>query len=158
MSSEGQILLSALCAGIYIPFWYDIIRSFRVAIPHAKIVVGMEDLGYWIFVFLDIFAWMQEESNGSVRWFAVLGASFGMLLYKRVAKERIVCQLSRVLHFVFSIFCKLYNKISCPIAKIGTYSRKLAKQAKSTKLKYTRYIKNKLKYYFRLLTIKVRKR
>lgn len=158
MTNEPQILLSAFLAGVYIPFWYDVIRSFRVAIPHARFLEGMEDLGFWIFVFVDIFAWMQEESNGSLRWFAVLGASFGMLLYKRVAKEQIVCQLSRVLHFIFSTFCKLLDILMIPVAKISAHTRKLAKTAISTKLKYTRYIKNKLKYSFRLLTMKVRKR
>ena len=157
MSSEEEILLSSFFAGLYIPFIYDIIRSFRAAIPHAKSVEALEDLGYWIYIFFSIFNWMQEESNGSMRWFAVLGACFGMLLYKRVAKEQIVRQLSRILHFVFSTFCKVFKKLTSPIAKINTYTRKLAKTAKSTKLKYTRYIKNKLKYYFRLLTIKVRK-
>ena len=158
MTTEYKILLSAIFAGIYIPFWYDIILSLRVAIPHGRLMEAMEDLGYWIFVFLDIFAWMQSESNGSLRWFAVLGMAFGMLLYKKVAKDKIVRQLSSVLQYIFSIFCKLLHILTKPIAKIITDSRKLAKRAKSRKLKYACYIKNKLKYYFRLLTMKLRKR
>ena len=91
MAGENEFLLHALLMGIFITFIYDLLRIFRRVIPHNGFFVSMEDLAFWIYCGGEVFLMMYHEGNGSLRWFAVLGALSGMVLQK--AGERDLCKI-----------------------------------------------------------------
>lgn len=62
-------------------FTYDFLRLFRRLLPHGRFWVDMEDLLYWTACFLASFYLLYYGNNGVIRFFAVLGAGTGMLLY-----------------------------------------------------------------------------
>ena len=70
--------------GIYITFVYDIIRTFRKILTHNLFWVSVEDLFFWVYCAAEVFLLMHHESDGNLRWFAVLGALMGMLLYLKI--------------------------------------------------------------------------
>lgn len=76
--SENEFLLHALCMGAFITFLYDCLRILRRVLPHGGFLVSLEDLVFWIYCAEQVFLLMYRESNGTLRWFAVLGALAGM--------------------------------------------------------------------------------
>ena len=102
MASENEFLLHALLMGIFITFVYDILRILRRAIPHNGLMVSLEDLGFWIYCAEKVFLMMYHESDGNLRWFAVIGALTGMFLYKKLVK--VLGMLGKAGGFLFRPF------------------------------------------------------
>ena len=106
MENENVFLLYALWMGIFITFVYDILRIFRRVVPHTNFWVSLEDIGFWIYCAAKVFLLMYHESDGTLRWFAVLGALVGMLAYKKLVSPFFVKYVSLVLQKVFRILGK----------------------------------------------------
>ena len=104
MAGENEFLLHALLMGIFITFIYDLLRIFRRVIPHNGFFVSMEDLAFWIYCGGEVFLMMYHEGNGSLRWFAVLGALSGMVLYRKLVSgifvKYVSLFLTRMLQFL----------------------------------------------------------
>lgn len=153
MSEENVFLLYAFASGIYITFIYDILRILRRVVPHKGLLVSLEDLVFWIFCAVHIFQLMHRESNGSLRWFAVMGALMGMLLYKKTVSGLLVKYVSLILCRVRDLLCRILGLCLRPAARAGQAAggalRCLGKRART-------FCKNKLKYYKKLLTIRVK--
>lgn len=79
---ELDFLLRSMLLGVMITFLYDVIRVFRRVVRHGVFFVSLEDLVYWVFVSCCIFYLLYQENNGVLRWFVIMGAAAGMLLYK----------------------------------------------------------------------------
>ena len=91
---QNIFLLHAFLMGIYITLVYDGLRILRRVIPHRAWAVSLEDLIFWIFCAVQVFGLLYREGNGSLRWFAVLGAGAGMLLYRKTFSPLLVKYLS----------------------------------------------------------------
>ncbi len=83
MSGDGVFLLHALLTGMFITFVYDGFIILRRVISHNSFVESLEDFIFWVFCAIYVFLWLYRESNGMLRWFAVVGALAGMILYKK---------------------------------------------------------------------------
>ena len=94
MGSENTFLLHALLLGIFITFVYDLLRIFRRVIPHGAFFVSLEDIVFWVYCGAEVFLMMYHEGDGSLRWFAVLGAAVGMFLYKKLISRWFVKYVS----------------------------------------------------------------
>ncbi len=125
MAAENEFLLHALYMGIFVTFVYDILRIVRRVIPHNGFFVSLEDLGFWIYCALEVFLMMYHESNGTLRWFAVLGAFVGMFSYKKLISPYLV-------KYVSLLICKMIG----PIVKFGKFLAKPIRKG-AMKLKNT---------------------
>lgn len=106
MVSENEFLLHALLMGIFITFVYDILRILRRAVPHGGFMVSLEDMLFWIFCAEKVFLMMYHESDGNLRWFAVIGALAGMFLYKKLVSSWFVKYVSMGLEKVIGVLAK----------------------------------------------------
>ena len=97
MVNENRFLLYALIMGIFITFLYDILRILRRVIPHGSILTALEDIAFWIYCAGEVFLLMYHESDGRLRWFAVLGAMVGMFSYKKLFSGPFVKYVSLLL-------------------------------------------------------------
>ena len=75
--NENVFLLHAVLLGVEITFLYDILRILRRVFAHSGIMVSLEDIAFWTYCAGKVFLLMFRESNGNLRWFAVLGALTG---------------------------------------------------------------------------------
>lgn len=154
MSEENVFLLYAFGSGILITFIYDILRIWRRVLPHKGLLVSLEDMIFWIFCALYIFGLMHRESNGSLRWFAVIGALAGMLLYKKTVSGILVRCLSLILCKVRDLLCRVMGFCLRPVGKAGHAAGgalgRLFKKCRS-------FCKNRLKNYGKLLKIRFKK-
>ena len=114
MANENEFLLHALLMGIFITFVYDILRIFRRVISHNAFFVSLEDLGFWIYCGAEVFLLMYHESNGMLRWFAVLGALVGMMLYKKLMSPFLVKYVSLLLSKMMKIIGKILHLVFRP--------------------------------------------
>lgn len=101
--SENIFLLYSLGMGVFITFVYDTFRIWRRVCAHNRFFVSLEDILFWIFCAVSVFYLMHTQSNGTLRWFAILGALTGMFLYKKTISPFFVKWVSMALKKALSI-------------------------------------------------------
>lgn len=122
VTDENIFLLYSIGMGIFITFVYDLLRIMRRVLRHSNFFVSLEDLLFWIFCALSVFALMYNMGNGNLRWFAVFGALGGMLVY-----------LKTVSPWFVRIMSGIFKKITGALVRLG------------------RFLKNKLTTLYKLL-------
>ena len=80
IEKEMLIFLSAFLTGLFLRIAYRCLECLRGLVKHSLTVIGIEDLFYWIFVELYVFVQIYHTSNGSVRWYYILGIVSGAAL------------------------------------------------------------------------------
>lgn len=105
-----------LVLGVAITFLYDILRIFRRVIRHGSFLLSLEDLLFWTGCSAGIFYMLYQENNGTVRWFAIMGATVGMLLYKATLSRFFV-------HYVSAVLLKL-KKLFAPLQRFARFLKK----------------------------------
>lgn len=119
MVSENEFLVHAFFLGIYITFVYDILRVFRRVVPHSSFWVSAEDLSFWIYCGAKVFLLMYHESDGTLRWFAVMGALTGMLLYRKALGHLFVKYFSLALQKIVAAALKIFKWTTAPFRTAG---------------------------------------
>ncbi len=109
MTGENTILLHSALLGIYLTFVYDTIRIFRRIVIHNQFFLSLEDLVYWIYFAAECFLLMYRESNGMLRWFAVLGAGVGIFVYKKLFGRYYVHYISLFLKKIIARIQRFYK-------------------------------------------------
>ncbi len=118
MANENEFLLQALYMGVLITFVYDILRIFRRVVPHGIFLVSLEDICFWFYCAARVFLLMYHESNGTLRWFAVLGAMAGMLLYRRLVSPYFVKYVSLLLQKTCHVLVKTASFFLRPLVRL----------------------------------------
>lgn len=80
IEKELFVFLQAALAGNMIYLVYSAIRVVRRIIKHNLFFVSLEDLIFWIGVGIYLFVKIYQTSNGSIRWYFVIGVLTGGLL------------------------------------------------------------------------------
>ncbi|MEG1846884.1 MAG: spore cortex biosynthesis protein YabQ [Lachnospiraceae bacterium] len=112
---ELYFLMHAMLMGMEITLVYDGIRILRRVVKHNLIAVSIEDMIFWIGCSISIFLLFYQESNGSLRWFAILGATLGMLFYKATLSYYVVTYTSRILNCVQSTGQRVLGRMLHPM-------------------------------------------
>ena len=146
--------------GIFITFVYDLLRVFRRVIPHAAVFVSLEDMAFWIYCGAEVFLLMYRESDGSLRWFAVLGALLGMFLYKKLVSGLFVKYVSLVLNKLLQAVGKLLKFMCRPFRfagrKAGKGARRAGGRLRRLFRNMGRAVKNRLTVFLKLLKINIK--
>ncbi len=150
MVSEGEFLLHSLIMGVFITFVYDILRIIRRVIPHGGFWVSVEDMVFWLYCGVEVFLLMYHESNGTLRWFAVIGAMTGMILYIKLVSSLFVKWVSAALGWLLGLLGKLLRWIFRPVGFAGRKAKRgMGKLARRQK----RFLKNRLTFFLKALKI-----
>ena len=159
MASEGRFILYALLMGIYITFLYDILHILRKVVPHNGFWISLEDLVFWIYCAIEVFLLMYYESNGTLRWFAILSALTGMFVYKKLVSPVLVKYVSLFLEKGIAIIKKLFGYFFSPIShlcrKSGQLAGKICRACSRNRKNLTWRCKKKLTLLKKLLKIRV---
>ena len=86
MTSEIRFLLWSIACGVFLGIAYHVILLFRRIVPHHKLVCGLEDLMYWFFSALLMFAVMLVANDGAIRWFSIGAMILGMVIISFLLK------------------------------------------------------------------------
>lgn len=148
MANENEFLLHAMLMGAFITFVYDFLRIFRRVIPHGSFAVSLEDIAFWIYCAARVFLLMHHESNGTLRWFAILGALVGMLLYKKLFSNLFVKYVSLVLQKIVGFLLRPFTAAGKAAANV-TSKAKRGIFRKGGQLR--RLFKKKLTFFLKVL-------
>lgn len=151
MANENSFLLYALLMGIFITFIYDIIRIFRRVVPHGSFLVALEDIAFWIYCAAEVFLLMYHESNGTLRWFAVLGAMMGMFSYKKLISTPFVKYISLLLQKLLMLIRKGFVVLLKPFRLVGGKAAGAAGKAVKKGKRGGSILKKKLTFFLKVL-------
>ena len=110
--NEVRLFANSVVLGAGLTFVYDGWIICRKVFKHNTFMESLEDLSFWLFTGIVVFLALREQNNGVLRWFLVVGAGIGMLLYKSgisrfyvncfgKAIQYIVVYIKRLAYFVF---------------------------------------------------------
>lgn len=147
MADENLFLLYALLMGVFITFVYDLLRIFRRVVPHNTFWISVEDLIFWGFCAVEVFLLMYHLSNGTLRWFAVLGALLGMVLYLKTVSRLLVKYVSLLLSKMLRLFGKAGRFLGTPFRVMGRAAGKAAGKASLQRKRFFDFLKKRLTVY-----------
>ncbi len=146
---EMHFLLYSFLLGIIITFVYDNIRVLRRVIHHNTFFVSLEDLFFWIGVSLSVFLLQHRENAGVFRWFSVVGAFVGMLIYRKTISrfyvKRMTILFRQILKWLYLFFSYVFYPIYFIEKKVGEFLKKLGRHSRQAaskqKIRLTSYKK-----------------
>lgn len=160
MAGENEFLLYALLMGIFVTFIYDLLRIFRRVVPHRGFFVSAEDLLFWIYCGGEVFLLMYHESNGTLRWFAVLGALIGMMLYRKLVSPLFVKYVTMALNWTIGMLRRVLFWLCRPLRfvcrKAGHAAGMAGRRTGRFLRRFRRAVKNRLTYFLKKLKMTIK--
>lgn len=77
---EILVFLTAIIAGMIVRLIYKCISVLRRILPHKLWLINVEDIGFWTGTAVYLFVQIYHTSDGSIRWYFVLGVVVGVAL------------------------------------------------------------------------------
>ena len=77
---EMIVFLVAAASGAIVRLAYQCIRCFRRIIEHKLLAVSVEDMIFWLGSAVYMFVQIYHTSDGSIRWYFLLGVVLGVIL------------------------------------------------------------------------------
>jgi len=115
MSSQAILFLLTVVLGALIGFIYDIFRIFRKTVKHKDFFIFIEDTVYWLIVSFVMFYFMLNQNDGEIRFYAIVGAFLGMILYFYTVSIFVMKISMAVIKVIKKIFNIIFKVISFPI-------------------------------------------
>lgn len=156
--SEVTFFLHSFLMGIIITLVYDGFLILRRLIRHNLFLISLEDLLFWIACAIGVFYMLYEENNGILRWFAVLGAAMGMLVYKMTVSPLLVGIVSAIIERTMHMLCRILSFLFRPLGFVGKKITCICRCSGRKGKKIGKCLKNKLTGRIKLLKITLCKR
>ncbi len=128
IAGEGSLLLVSLLFGFALMLVYDIVRIFRHIVRHGTILMAAEDVLYWLFCAIGIFAMLYQENDGLLRWFVLGGVTVGMLLENHFISPVVVSLFVKIIRIWLKIIKKFLHIFGKPLKKVCIFFRKELKK------------------------------
>ncbi len=146
---ELTFFTHSVIMGLVITFIYDWIRVLRRLFKHGTVLMSAEDFLFWLACGIGVFYMLYRENDGTLRWFAVLGAAIGMFFYKLVVRDAFINVMSTCLHKIMWSVFRLLQFVLKPLKRLiyagKTFvlylGRKLKKCKEFIKKRLTGFIK-----------------
>ncbi len=155
---ELTFFTHSVLIGLVITFVYDWIRVLRRLFRHGTLLMSVEDLLFWLACGIGVFYMLYRENNGTLRWFAVLGAAVGMFFYKMIVRDTFINIMSTCLHkimwFVFRVLQIVLKPVKRLISAQKTFVLYTGKKLKKCK----NFIKKRLTVFIKTIRIILCKR
>ena len=89
--------------GMFLLIIYDMLRIIRRIVKHNSIIVGIQDVFYWVICSILIFRMMYKQNDGIIRGFAILAMLIGMIIYHYGISNGFVNLVSNCINKILSI-------------------------------------------------------
>ena len=84
---EAQLAGHSFFLGIVLMVSYDLLRLFRILVPHSSLGIGIEDFIYWIYCAWMTFLLLFQENSGVLRGYVIVSVFIGMILYDKIVSQ-----------------------------------------------------------------------
>lgn len=115
---ELTFFTHSVLMGVAITFVYDWLRVLRRLYKHGKVLTSIEDLFFWFACGIGVFYMLYRENEGTLRWFAVLGAAIGMFFYKIVVRDAFVNIMSTCIHKIMWFVFRVIQIVLKPVKRL----------------------------------------
>lgn len=115
---ELTFFTHSVLMGVIITFAYDWIRVLRRLFKHGAVLMSLEDLLFWFVCGIGVFYMLYRENDGTLRWFAVLGAAIGMFFYKMIVRDAFVDIMSTCVHKIMWFFFRILQIVLKPVKRL----------------------------------------
>lgn len=150
---ELTFFFHSCLAGMGITFLYDGVLIWRKLIAHNNFWISIEDFFFWVFCAIGSFCLLIEENNGTLRWFAILGAAIGMAAYKKSVSSFYINIMSTIFGFCLRWIQKITRCCVKPLYKGANVVFFALKRGLYREKKYKKCLKKKLTVFIKLLKI-----
>ena len=96
IQEEAGLAALSFALGILLMISYDLLRLFRLLIPHGSLWTGLEDFFYWIYCAVMTFSLLFYENDGILRGYVIVSTFLGMFLYDRLVSQSVFAVLKNV--------------------------------------------------------------
>lgn len=110
VSKEAFVFLCSVLCGAVIFFVFDLFRLLRKKSGACTFFVHIQDGMFWLIAFLIMFFVIFYANNGTLRFYEILGASLGALIYGFTLSGWVFWLLEKVTDLFSGIF-KFFLKI-----------------------------------------------
>lgn len=143
---EVNFFFHSFLLGVLITFLYDWFLILRRMIRHTIFTISLEDFFFWVACALGVFYVLYRENNGILRWFAVFGATVGMLVYKKLCSVFFV-------PIVSDFLLKVYYFLMKPMAFIAKKMAEFLVWLRKKTVLLLKYVKKQLTVQWKLIKI-----
>ena len=160
--AELMFFLSSLIWGAILFAAYDILRVLRNVFRHAKVIIAIEDIVFWVTAGILIFRMMYQMNDGIIRYYAVISIILGMKLYQWIFSAKIVKLLSAWFLAIRRLILRLIYILVAPIryiiGKLKKFIIFIFRKVKKRAKVLSDCLKKRLKNYMEKVKIKKRER
>jgi len=158
---QVYVFLYAILGGAIAAFFYDILRIKRRAVKTNILLVGLEDIIYWLVASVFLFITVYKSNSGEMRGYIFLGNLIGVMLYEsllskiiidfsvtfiNITKKVIVC-IAKILSYPFRFIYKVFKPLITLAAKlISRVSKAIMEKVGRTNGKVNCYAKKKISH------------
>lgn len=96
IQGEAELAALSFVLGILLMISYDLLRLFRLLIPHGSLWTGLEDFFYWIYCAVMTFSLLFYENDGILRGYVIVSTFLGMFLYDRLVSQSVFAVLKNM--------------------------------------------------------------
>lgn len=93
---EARLAVHSFLLGLILMISYDLLRLFRLLVPHGNFWIGIEDFIYWIYCAIMTITLLFTENDGVLRGYVIGCAFCGMFLYDRIVSRRVFGLLKNI--------------------------------------------------------------
>lgn len=109
--NEVDIFFRAIILGVVFALIYDFIRIIRRIVFKSFIIMGLEDILYWLIMAVMTCVFLYKVNGGVIRSYIITGIATGMILYELSIGRFAVKYLTIALKFILRKICKIFEKI-----------------------------------------------
>lgn len=165
LNTQAVLFLTTVAIGVSIGFLFDIFRIFRMAIPHSRLMIQLEDTVYWIIAILFAFLVMLHKNYGEIRFFSICGMFLGSLVYFLTVSRLLLLISDRIIAAVKYCIQLLLQILWTPFHLLFLLFRKPVERLyyfvfgfwKKILHFIKRYVKIKMKQFYRKMYCIIRK-
>lgn len=77
IGNELSVFIQAVLAGNLVCLVYYALRILRRIVKHNLLAISLEDIVFWLWTAIHLFVQIYHASDGSIRWYFVVGVSIG---------------------------------------------------------------------------------
>ena len=118
---QAQLFVLAVPVGAALLFVYDLVRIVRRVVRHGTAGIAVEDMIFWIVSAFLLFGFMYRQNEGVIRGFIILGAFFGMIIYRIFFSRRVVAGGTFLFRCIVRAFGRAFNMLGAPFFLIGRF-------------------------------------
>jgi len=144
--------------GLIITFAYDWIRVLRRLFKHGTALMSVEDLFFWLICGIGVFYMLYKENDGTLRWFAVLGAMIGMFFYKMIVRDAFVNVMSTCLNKIMWFIFRVLQIVLKPLKTLIFAGKTSVLHTKRRLVKCKEFIKKRLTVFRKTIRMILYKR